>query len=439
MSARALDWLGRGVVAYAGVMLFRRMLNLPVVQYKVQPPELLFLFLFPLALFAVGRRLWPGWSLFLGGTLLYLASLTTASALTGDPGSQLEALGRWYLLLVFLLVVWYVRARGRTGVENILRAWTWGMALIYAAAYLGYGLALADVTTRYVVVYENYPYFGTVWRAASFCGGPTPVAVFGILPLAWQWRRWRTGRGGGWFLALAAPVLLLTFAKEVLLVGLACGLADPLVAGSGPPPPRGGGSRRMAFFVARKRNWLAWALAVPVALLYWGTTHYLVEPARDYGPGDLAGVVYNSGRVAWRGEETQLTESSYVAIKRACLEAARHHPLVGIGADRLEHFTAAAKAEGHYPAHLPAYTPHSTYFGALAETGHLGLLGVLGLLFGAGRMLRRGREEKDAADHALLGFAVAFLIGGMCMDLLHLRFVWVALGLIVGGAASRLP
>lgn len=404
-------WLEIGLVTYAFTVVFRRLWHLPVVEAKLQPPELIFALLGPPALLFLGRKLLPSVTLFTGGLGLYLGVLTLSASLNGDVGTYLEAAGRWYLLLLFLLVAWYVRARGRMGAERLLWAWTAGAVVMFAVAYLGYALALAGLENRFVVEYENYPYFGTVYRAASVAGGPTPVAVLALLPLVWHYRRWRTGRGGAWFLALATPILLLTFAKEVLLVGLACAWADPWLRG---------------------RKWLPWLLTINVAAFYWGVTHYLPEAPKTYAPGDLEGVVFNSGRVALRGESWQLTETSYTAIKRACVRASLENPWLGIGPDQLEHWLPRAKEAGLYPAHLPDYTPHSTWFGAVAEVGWAGLAGVALLVFGAARMVRDGLRRADDVDLALLGFCVAFFIGGMAMDLLHLRFVWLALGILVG-------
>ena len=409
-------WISAGVLLYAFALVFRRLFYLPVVAAKVQPPEWIFLFLGPLALVVLGRRLWPGVSWLLGGLLLYLGALTVSALRVGETGTLLEALGRWYLLLLFFLVGWYVRTGGRRGVERLLWAWTWGCVVMFLVAYVGYGLALAGVSYRWVSVYENYPYFGTVIRAGSVAGGATPVAVLGMLPLAWHWRRWRTGRGGAWFLVLAAPILFLTYAKEVLLVGLACAIADPLL---------------------ERRRWLAVVLAIGVAGIYWGSTHYLVEPVHDYTEGELTGVVYNSGNVVVRTPTFQLTETSYTSIKRGCLAAFRANPLLGIGPDQLEHFMPTAKAEGVYPVHLPNYTPHSTYFGAIAETGLLGTLGLGLFLVSCVRAYRRAVHLPEAARLALAGFGVAFLIGGLCMDLMHLRFIWVGVGVLLGGMELR--
>ena len=406
-------WFRGFLIAYIVMIAFRHSLFLPFVEAKLQPTELVFIALAPVGLLVLGRKIWPGWSWFTCGLMLYLGVLTVSALTTWELGTSLEALGRWYLLVFFLLVVGYVRIRGRVGAEDILWAWTACTVIIFATAYIGYFSALMGQMSRFVVVYENYPYFGTVYRAASTAGGPTPIAVIGILPLIWHYRRWRTGKGGLWwlFLLLSVPILFLTFAKEVVLLGLGCFLVDPFVRG---------------------KRWLAWTATVGIALFYWGVTHYLVEAPHVYQASELEGVVFNSGNVVYRNENIQLTETSYVSIKRACFSLGLDYPLIGIGPDQLEHMISGKNTEGIYPPHLPDYTPHSTWFGALAEVGLLGSLGVIVLVLGAWRTVARGLKRGDDVDLALFGFCVAFFIGAMAMDLLHLRFVWVGLGTLVG-------
>ena len=410
---RSAQRIGFLLQTYVLLLALRQTLNLPLTESKLQPPELVFGLLGPLAIWHYGRRLLPPANLFLGGTLLYLGVLTVSALRHPQLPILLEAAGRWYLLLLFAITAAVIRRGGRAAATALLRAWTLALVIAVAVAYVGYALALLGYPNAYVRLYENYPYFGTVYRAASTVGGPTPLAIFGALPLIWHYRRWRTGHArSGWLVAVVLPILLLTFAKEMVLVALGCALVDPLLRRARVLPP---------------------LLVLLTAGFYWSVTHYLVEPPRDYAPGDLSGVVFNSGRVVYRTDDFQLTETSYAAIKRACLDLGNRHPWLGVGPDRTPHYLPAQKTAGVYPAHLPAYIPHSTYFGAVGETGWLGLAGVLLLVAGAWRITAANlRRRGDDVDLALLGFLVLLLVGGVAMDLLHLRFVWLALGLLVG-------
>ncbi len=409
-------WLERLLLAYAVSLSLRRVLFLPVVGSKLQVPELIFLLLAPLALLVAGRKLWPGWSWFSGGLSGLTAIGLLSAVLSGATGSILEALGRGYLLLLLLIVAWYVRQRGKAGINKLLWAWTWGCVILAVVGYLGYGLGLAGVKTRWVILYENYPYFGTVFRAASTAGSPMATVMVVLLPFIWHWRNWRQppaprrGRKSGWFLALLGPLLLLTLSKEVLLVGMGCWLVDP--------------------WIRKRAAWFRYAPVVAGSLAFWFVTHYLVQLPQDYTERELAGVVFTGGRVALRTNDWQLTETSYLALKRMNWALAEEHPLVGVGPDRTEAFVDQMKEQGHYPENLPVYRPHSTWFGALAEVGWLGFTALLVVVLSLWRMARS--LPVSEAGICLGAFFLLIFVAALNEEFLAMRFVYVAAGMVLG-------
>ena len=403
------------ILAYALALPLRRVLYLPVVQSKLQAPELIFLALGPVALYVGGRALWPRQGWFPGALLAFVLVGIVAGWRSGATGSVLEAVGRGYLLGLLLVVAYYVRQWGLGALADILRWWSYGCAVMAATGYVGYGLGLAGYVTDYVVLYPDYPYFGTVLRAASTAGSPMATVMVALLPFTWQYRRWRTGRGGGWFLLLLGPLFLLTLAKEVLLVGLGCWLVDPLVRRAGPG--------------------LRYGVVVLGVAAYWFSTSYLVERTHDYTAAELVGVVYTGGRVAARLGDYQLTETSYTELKRAALEVGRHYPWLGVGPDRLADHLAEVRPR-HYAANLPVYRSHSTWFGALAETGHVGLLLLVVVAVSLGRTVRRARRRWPRCEAVLCLAAWWLLLAGFSPheELLALRFVYVAAGMALGAA-----
>ncbi|MEL7160294.1 MAG: hypothetical protein AAFN92_06015 [Bacteroidota bacterium] len=409
--SRWFRWVEGGLLLYVLLLPLRRLLRLPVVEAKLQPPEFLFPVLFVLVLLHFGRRLLSAWRWWYAGLLLYLGVLTWSTWRAGHLGGYLEWLGRGYLLAVGLMFCAYVRETGRDGVTKLLRAWAGGVAIGAVLIYGGYLLALLGWDNRLLLVHENYPYLGTVWRASGLAGGPTAVVFLGILPTVYAWLQWRAGESRwGWWLLLLFPVFLLTFSKEVLLLGLAVLVAD----------------RRLLFGF----RWAFWPLVVGVSLVYWFGTHYIVQPVQEFAGSYLDGEEFSSGRIVWRGSDWQLLETSYTAIKRACWWVATEQP-GGVGADQFPRQLPALKASGQYPTHLPDYVPHSTWFGALAETGFIGFAGLLVFIYGLGKTVRKyGSDEPE--ERALWGFLCILLIGGMSMDYLSLRCVWVPVGMALG-------
>ncbi|MFK8165207.1 MAG: O-antigen ligase family protein [Lewinella sp.] len=351
----------------------------------------------------------PRFDWFFGGLLVYLLALTGSSFESGEIGSYLEVLGRWYLLLLLLIVIWYTRECGVAGQVAIIRAWTWGVIVMGALAYLGYGLALSGTITRLVIVYENYPYFGTVYRSSGVCGGPTALVILSILPLSYAWRRWRNGEGTPWLLVFLLPILLLSFSKEIILLGLAIFLVDDFVL---------------------HRRWLRYVGVAAIASVYWFGTHYIVQPLQEHTGSYLDGEEFTSGVVVWQGEYLQLLETSYTALKKAAISVGKDHPFWGVGADQFSTYLPAKKAAGIYPEHLPNYIPHSTWFGAIAEAGFIGLFGVLVMVCSVSRRIYQ--SPKLDVDLCLKSYFIIFAIGAMSMDLLELRFIWIPIGMVLG-------
>jgi len=399
--------------AYALLLPLRRLYFLPALSSRLQLTELVFLLAAPLALWVYRRRLLTALaSPPVVALLAYLFVLSLATFSGASPADYPELLGRFYLLGVLLVFATYVADLGAPGQRKVIVAWTAGLYLMGGLAYLGYALALAGYPTPLVSYYENYPYFGTLYRAVGSAGGATALVALALLPLTVAYLRWRRTGARPWLLIFFAPLLLLTFSKEVLLLLLALTLVEPLL---------------------QSRRGLRTVVVLSLSLLYLLTTHVLVEPVGDHSPRQSERV-YTSGRTLWEGEHVRLVETSYTSLKRAAVSVAADHPWLGVGADGFPDQLPRKKAEGIYPAHLPDYIPHSTWFGTLAETGLLGLGTLLAFVLSLGRLLFANvrHPAATALDHCLLAYFSALLVGSLAMDLLHLRFFWVPVALAVG-------
>jgi O-antigen ligase len=143
----------------------------------------------------------------------------------------------------------------------------------------------------------------------------------------------------------------------------------------------------------------------------------------------------------------------YTAAVRMFLE----HPVVGVGPGRFEEnvkryvsftdFEAAARffnndVEQVRQRYRVGPDPHSSWFGWLARAGLVGF-GGLAFFFGtqAVALFRARREDGARGRLAVLAFAflIGFLYDGLAVEILHLRFFWIFLGVtapLIGQAAS---
>ena len=412
-------WVTRLLLAYAFALPFVRLVTLPYVDAKLQPTEAIFLLLLPVAVYRYRAELLRqprAWLFALG---FYVAVNLAAAVGSGHLPALLEGVGRCYLALLAVIVATYVRSHP-TGWRRLVRAFYYGAAVSALVALAGYALALAGRWTPTVLVYENYPYFGTLYRAAGFAGGANTLVYVSFLPALYAYRCWRTG---GPFPGLLPFILLacaLTFSKDLLLLGLGLFLVEPLTARLARPG-------RVALVAA-------------TALTLWFMTHYIVQPRGADAGAVLSGTPYTSERVVWRGGGVQLLETSYTALKQAGVAVGAAHPWLGVGPGHFNAYLPALKAAGRYPTHLPDYDPHSTWTGTFAETGALGALALF-LLLGWWLTHTGGVNFLPAhlapEDLGLRVFVLLLLIAAFSVDAMNFRYLWMGLGAAVGLAHQK--
>lgn len=415
----AFDYL---LLAYVALLPFVRIVYLPVVYAKIQPTELVFLVLGPLALLRYGSSLWPK-DRWLGlAIFFYLLANLVAAAVAADLSAWLEAFGRCYLVLLALIIARYVAEAYKTRSRQLLDVFLYGTALSAVCAYVGYLIALSGHFNEMVQVYGNYPYFGTVWRAKGFTAGGGMLIVVLLLPTIYAWRAWRKGTHSLWWFILLLPLAFLTFSKEVLLLGLGLLLVDKELW------------RWLSSGKSGRGRWMQWLVTGAAAVVFWGATHYIVQPRQSFEASRLAGTNYTSGRVVWEGETFQLVETSYTALKKAGVSVATQNPWFGVGPGQFGRALPAEQAAGRYPAHLPHYDPHWTWGGAFSETG---FFGGLATLFFAFILFGRSWGSSPVIHPSVTIFCLMILILSVSKDVANFRFLWLAIGLVIGADNSR--
>lgn len=395
-------------------MPFVRLVLLPYVDIKLPPTEVVFALLFPLAFWAYGKKLWLQKTWLMWGLVAYALANIAAALVAGQPSALLEAFGRVYLVLLALIVAVWVSTAGEHRVRKILDAFLYGTTVLTACSYVGYLAAILGYGNSLVQVYGNYPYLGTLYRASGFTGGPGMLIMVLLLPTLYAWRSWRSGERSLIWFAFLLPLAGLTFSKEILLLGLGLLLVDPWFRGRG---------RRM-------QGWLIGAVAV----VFWFGTHFIVQERQPVAASSLAGTEYTSGNLVWVGEKYQLLETSYSALKRAGISVSSKYPVLGVGPGQFGRYLPAEQTAGIYPSHLPHYDPHSTWLGALSETGIAGLLALLllsALLYQQFSRLPLADAEAGMVL-CLQIFLLLLLISSVSKDVANFRFVWVVIGLLLG-------
>lgn len=402
---KALTYFVFFLLAYFLLVSFTRLWYLPVTYAKIQVTELLFIPLACIALWHYNWRLLP--TAAVGIPLaLYVAANVASALFSGQRDALLEGLGRIYLAFLCLIVATYLRESGLKETFRLLNWWVKGAIALASISVLGYVVAASGYLNETVRVYENYPYFGTVLRAAGLNGGSGMLAVVLFLPSLWVWYQWRYSGKNLLPLLLFCLTLLLTLSKEVLLVALGFFLLDPRAT--------------------QMRPWIKTLLVGCTALFFILATHWVIVPNQPIEDTYLGGMRYTSEKVWFKWGPVQVVETTYWALKRANWVIGWRNPFLGVGPGEFYHVVGSLKSEGLYAAHLPDYDPHSTWLGAWSETGLIGFLTLLGLCLSWGRLLVKNNSDYSRVFNV---FLLIMLINSASMDCMNLRQLWLVWGL----------
>lgn len=360
-----------------------------------------------------------GWKntrlIYLGYALLIYGCLNLFSGIhSGDFDAILEGLGRNYLLVVMTFAVLYVYETGQKGLDRALQAWFWGAIAMALITYLGYLFTFLGFPNRAVASIANYPYWGTVYRAAGWTGGSGMLVLVFIVPTLYAWRKWRD-RAWHWSTwATLLFILFLTLSKEVVLVLLGMAMLDP-------------------YWRQLPKIFKA-PLIASFALVFWFGTHFLVLPQQDINETYLNNTQFTNEKVLGSIGEYQVVETSYTALKRAGWLIGIKYPWFGVGPGQFSKQLPAEKELGNYPKHIPSYDPHSTWMGAFSETGLLGLGSLLLILFLLFPILYAlwKRYPQNAAVQCLTVYLWVLLLASVSVDAMNFRHLWIPVGLLLG-------
>ena len=177
-------------------------------------------------------------------------------------------------------------------------------------------------------------------------------------------------------------------------------------------------------------------VVTPIVLLL-----LLVPVAEEIG-FDLNLAMHKSWERVERGLNLEETESFRLAQYRTALNVLKDYPLVGVGfgnlTRRFEHYRDPST-----PASSSA-TTDNMYLMVACETGILGLMAFLALLFCVGRSFYdQYRTTRDADDReltlAILVMLCGFLANMMTWDALNQPTVRMTFWLLIGIAFGRSP
>lgn len=381
--------------------------------------------LFPLLVISVIRTHGSTWQLrpLDYCVVAYLVALLPSLAVTDDlRAGGFELIKRLYLAAVYVVFAIYFRAEGyvaafRTVVYAALVVCAFGLAV--TAWYLLTGASAPALSTP-----NPIPYIGNVQRLWLLMESPSMLANYLTFALPFLVAALFAGvlKAGVWAGALAA-------AAAVTILSFSHGLGGFVASGLATVWPLARGPRGYA---------LRTAAAIASILLILGLNAMLLVTVRDVdwsadfddslprssGPYEFQQHV-GAHRLNLR---VSYNPMSYYLLKGVAWRAFLERPWAGFGLDRFHVLTAQAADDGRIHAHYRISDPHSTPFGALAETGIFGAVTIAALFVVAVFPLRwpdgsLARWFVVASQAAIIGLVV----NSLNTDIMNFRFLWVGL------------
>ncbi len=386
--------------AYLLSLPFQAVWDLPYVGSKVQPPELVFL----AGLLILFRQLWKTVELHRVEKALLLLPVAMLVSFVANPGLSplLEALGLVYLYGVFLLF----RALARCS-EWLEPAFTALSCCLIGLSVASFIIAIAGADPEgFWSEWKWLPFLGYLPRISGTA--PSSNLWASLLSFAgyFHWVHLRREKGGSWrYLLLAGLSLsyILTLSKSVLF---ATGVLMLWGTKSGK-------------YKKAVRACGGIAIVVGVTL-----THVLPVPSENRP--EAISYLPASDCLTFNG--LSFCPTTYFLLKQKAVEAIPKHFWFGMGGGNFQKWLEQEQEAGRYPSEMPAYDPHSTYFGLTAEAGLVGLLALAYLIF----TLLALKPPKNWLSMSAGLYIALIAIEALSMDVLNFRALWVSLGIFVG-------
>lgn len=368
--------------------------------------------------------------LILADSAFLLFGITLPIMFSPEPSQGLPDLYR----VGYSVVLYFVAAHFRYDLQRLrVISWVWIgaaalLALLSFLALLRYTVAGTPSSLLSIMGVPTYTgnlavrLQGTFGNPNTFAPYLNSALVFGLILLLLE--------GTSWFgklltAILAAAILsagILTSSRGVVGIVFTVGLVSLATI----PPTRAGRAARYLIVSIL----LGSALVVTAVSIWWV---YPVRVVVHPEVGELT-LTLNSDR------------SPYYLYHRGAIRMFLDHPLTGIGPGRFnQNFREYLSWEeayrswrwfsdphGAWERYVGGSDPHSTWLGWLAKGGVVGMFFLIGFLARVFSRLVRNALPISRVPFVFMAGLAGFVLIGFYVEIIHLRFFWLMLGIAMG-------
>jgi len=400
---------------------FHDILTLPIFGSKIQPPEIIFLFILIFLLFNFQKTEFlklKGNNLDLA-LLSYLGVVFCTSLFAKNFHPFLEFFGLVYLFInYFIIRLFLVSIEDK--LEGFIKKGVLWMGIL--AAIFG----ILGIFTTYFwgentlgFIYKDYPYFGDTIRVEGFTTTPhmlasiLNVSIIFLLISVLEKRDFKKII----LLLILSLAYIFTFAKIIVL----------LIIGA-------------IFIFIKKQNVsinsllknLLRLFSIFLFAFYMFATHFIFVGKNNPHLETIKEKAFNTGEIIGETQNSFIIPTAYATLKQSAFYIGKEYWLTGVGAGNHGIYFHELKNEGLFPKHIPDYDPHSTFMGSFAETGIFGFLAILFLAFSLFKISNQLLKTKKYYNLkiALAGCLLIFFMESISVDSINFRHMWLIFAIL---------
>ncbi len=347
---------------------------------------------------------------FIIASTLYLFSNSLSVYLNPSNSGWSECLGKFYLITMTIIVLLMIYSQPLQMLINCFIICGLILSLTGTIGWISSILGFHNITTQ---IYLDYPYFGDTHRLNALTTTPSmyvSLISICILFVLYQYLYRNKNKIQIVLLILFCLSALLTFTKSCLIL-----LAGIILLISFKP----------------RHTWFRYSLLFfPFVLIFIIMSHFLLVKTKNIHDDSYKNSPFTSNEILIHGQNYSIIASGYYCFKKTAWKIFKQQTMFGIGPGNYNQMVGILKESGEYPSNLPNYDPHSSYMGALAETGIIGFILLCLLGFSIVNVISKIDWLSDPFSFTLVILFVMMLAEGISMDTMNFRHYWVVVSVI---------
>jgi O-antigen ligase len=395
---------------------FQKIIWLPIVNNKIQIPEIIFIILI---LLFIPKLKWADWKNIKMTTLdkaimLWLLIGTINLFIFFNVTTFIELSGQFYLFCLYFLIQFiFFNSKPKEIELFFTTAFLLQLALIIITLFIGLILLTQYINIGVFQIFYSYPYFGNIYRLKVLTN--EPVMLVSILSIPF------------WIITvlMKRKIEMIPIKKwGVILLLILTGLMLSGTFGKSLPFML---AILFIYFITFLKNKNKGTIFIKIfgSFLILSSiflTHVIVSK-KPFREKEVYGLAIPFLKIA----DFYLYKSWYFVQKENAIKEFIEHPYFGCGGGNLLNVINLKYKKTEETILRPAYDPLSTYTGILAEYGILGFLALLFLIFTIYKEVLRLPDSNGLKWIFIFSFTY-FMLEAISTDIQNFRHLWILLG-----------